>query len=52
MKKVNVIEHGIVRRGEGMFGYYGVIRLMGMLVESVKAPQDLHKMIESYGLVV
>lgn len=23
MKKVNVIEHGIVRRGEGMFGYYG-----------------------------
>lgn len=36
----------------GMFGYDGVVRLMQLLVEAVKAPVDLEELINSYGLVV
>ena len=37
---------------EGMYGYYGVIRLMNMLEQSVEEKADLRKMIEEYGAVV
>ncbi|MDR2846178.1 MAG: nitrogenase component 1 [Candidatus Methanoplasma sp.] len=37
---------------EGLFGYYGVERLMQMLMDSVSDPKDLQTMMESYGLVV
>ena len=37
---------------EGMYGYYGVCRLMEMLEKSVEQKADLRKMIEEYGAVV
>lgn len=37
---------------EGMFGYYGVRRLMEMLEKSTEQKADLKKMIEEYGAVV
>lgn len=37
---------------EGMFGYYGVRRLMEMLEKAVEEKADLRKMIEEYGAVV
>ena len=37
---------------EGMFGYYGVRRLMEMLEKSIEEKADLKKMIEEYGAEV
>lgn len=37
---------------EGMFGYYGVSRMMRLLRDSVEHPQSLEPMIASYGLIV
>ena len=37
---------------EGMYGYYGLIRLMNMLEQSITEKADLRKMIEEYGAVV
>lgn len=37
---------------EGMYGYYGVRRLMEMLEKAVDEKADLRKMIEEYGAVV
>lgn len=37
---------------EGMYGYYGVRRLMEMLEKSIEQKADLRKMIEEYGAVV
>lgn len=37
---------------EGMYGYYGVQRLMKMLEKSIEEKADLRKMIEEYGAVV
>ena len=37
---------------EGMYGYYGVRRLMEMLEKAVLEKADLKKMIEEYGAVV
>lgn len=37
---------------EGMYGYYGVKRLMEMLEKAVEEKADLRKMIEEYGAVV
>lgn len=37
---------------EGMYGYYGVRRLMHMLQKAVEEKADLRKMIEEYGAVV
>lgn len=37
---------------EGMYGYYGVRRLMAMLEKSIEQKADLKKMIEEYGAVV
>lgn len=37
---------------EGMYGFYGVRRLMEMLEKSVDQKADLRKMIEEYGAVV
>lgn len=37
---------------EGIYGYYGVIRMMNMLEQSVEEKADLRKMIEEYGAVV
>ena len=37
---------------EGMFGYYGVIKLMQMIRNCYENPIGLKKLIESYGLVV
>lgn len=37
---------------EGMYGYYGVKRLMKMLEKAIEEKADLRKMIEEYGAVV
>lgn len=37
---------------EGMYGFYGVKRLMEMMANSIKKKADLRKMIEEYGAVV
>ncbi len=37
---------------EGMYGFYGVRRLMSMLEKSIEKKADLRKMIEEYGAVV
>lgn len=37
---------------EGMYGYYGVRKLMGMLEKSIEEKADLKKMIDEYGAVV
>ncbi len=37
---------------EGMFGYYGVIKLMKMMRKCYENPVDLKKLLDSYGLVV
>ena len=37
---------------EGMFGYYGVIKLMKMMRECYENPVELKELIDSYGLVV
>lgn len=37
---------------EGMYGYYGVRKLMSMLEKSIEQKADLKKMIEEYGAVV
>lgn len=37
---------------EGMYGYYGVIKLMQMLRKAIAKKADLRKMIEDYGAVV
>lgn len=37
---------------EGMYGYYGVKRLMKMLEKAIEEKADLKKMIEEYGAVV
>lgn len=37
---------------EGMYGYFGVKRLMAMLEKSIEQKADLKKMIEEYGAVV
>lgn len=37
---------------EGMYGFYGVIRLMKMLREAILEKADLRRMIEDYGAVV
>lgn len=37
---------------EGMYGYYGVMKLMEMLEKSVEEKADLRSMIEEYGAVV
>jgi len=37
---------------EGMYGFYGVRRLMQMMEDSIKQKADLRKMIEEYGAVV
>lgn len=37
---------------EGMYGYYGVRRLMDMLEKAIEEKADLRKMIEEYGAVV
>ena len=37
---------------EGMFGYEGIIRLMGLLKQAVLAPTAVETMIEAYGLIV
>ena len=37
---------------EGMYGFYGVIRLMRMLREAILEKADLRRMIEDYGAVV
>lgn len=42
----------VLSEDEGMYGYYGVIRLMKMLEQSVTEKADLKKMIEEFGAVV
>ena len=37
---------------EGMYGYYGVRKLMEMIDKSVDEKADLKKMIDEYGAVV
>ncbi len=37
---------------QGMFGYYGVKKLMELIEEAAKAPVDLEGLINEYGLVV
>ncbi|MEM1484157.1 nitrogenase component 1 [Oscillospiraceae bacterium PP1C4] len=37
---------------EGMFGFYGICKLMARLEQAVEAPADLEQLINGYGLVV
>ena len=36
----------------GMFGYDGIVRLMGLMEGAMEAEVDLEQMINGYGLVV